>query len=53
MVLHPTHTSSMPDDIYYALNELSTLKGNAPVAPLALEIFEDYIRQHEGGSCCS
>lgn len=38
---------TIPKDIYYTLKELSALKGHTNVAPLALEIFKDYIRQHE------
>lgn len=46
MAKQPRHTFSMSNDIYYALKELSTLKGYAHVASLALEIFEDYIQLH-------
>jgi hypothetical protein len=46
MAKQPRHTFSMPNGIYYTLKELSTGKGYAHVAPLALEIFEDYIQEH-------
>ena len=47
MAKQPRHTFSMPNDIYYPLKELSTLKGYAHVAPLALQIFEAYIQEHK------
>jgi hypothetical protein len=47
MAKQPRHTFSMPNDIYYALKELSTRKGYAHVAPLAVEIFGDYIQEHK------
>lgn len=38
---------TIPDKIFYPLKELSMLRGNPRIAPLALEIFQDYIRQHQ------
>jgi spore maturation protein CgeB len=43
----PTHNFALDDEIYFAIKQLSSLRGKGHPARLVSEILKDYVEEHK------